>query len=273
MLTGTRLCFVILAGLVLTACGKPDHDTLVLTGSSTLAPLISDLAADYEARNPKVRVDVQSGGSSRGIADVRQGTADLGMVSRELRSAESDLTAYVVARDGITLLVNASNPLTELSYDEARRLFRGEVSNWQEITDFDAPVTVVHKGEGRATLEVFLRYFGLDNREVKADMIVGENQQGIRSVAGNPGAIGYVSIGAANYEREQGVAIKGIAIEGVAPSTSAVASGDYPLIRNLNLISSAPLEGMAADFVDFVRSREAHKRIEGHFFTPVTEGP
>ncbi|TVP52455.1 MAG: phosphate ABC transporter substrate-binding protein [Halomonadaceae bacterium] len=269
MSTVPRFFPVMLVVLFLSGCGKPQHDTLVLTGSSTVAPLISDLAADFEALNPGVRVDVQSGGSSRGLADVRQGTAALGMISRELRSEESGLQAHVIARDGISLLVHARNPVTELSDEQVRRLFRGEIANWQEVTDFDARVSIVHKGEGRATLDVFLAYFALHNRDVKADLIVGENQQGIRSVAGNPGAIGYVSIGSANYEIAQGVPVKGLAIAGVAPDATAIAQGDYPLSRNLNLVTQGELGGLAADFVAYARSPQAHERIQQHFFTPV----
>ncbi|MDX1589732.1 MAG: phosphate ABC transporter substrate-binding protein [Oleiphilaceae bacterium] len=264
-----RLLAVSMMALFVSACGQGDHETLVITGSSTLAPLIGDLAADYEASNPGVRVDVQSGGSSRGINDVRRGTAAVGMVSRELREEESDLTAYVVARDGISLLVHESNPLDALSADQVRRIYYGEIRNWDDVTDFQEPVTVVHKGEGRATLAVFLAHFDLDNGKVQPDLVVGENQQAIRSVAGNPGAIGYVSIGAANHEAERGAPVKGVAIEGVSPDKDAVASGDYPLTRNLNLVSNGPLQGLAKDFVDYVRSPQAHERIRDHFFTPV----
>jgi len=270
---GTILLFILLLGTI--ACTQGNRETLTLTGSSTVAPPLADIAADFEAAHDGVRVDVQTGGSSRGLADVRRGTADLGMASRELRAEESDLSAHVISRDGISLLVHASNPLQSLSVDDVGRLFRGEVTNWRELTNFDAPVTIVHKGDGRATQDVFLAYFRLQSRDIKAHLIVGENQQGIRSVAGNPGAIGYVSIGAALHEMAQGTAIRTVSIDGISPTAEAVAQGDYPLTRNLYIVSDGPLEGLAADFVQFVRSPQGQQRLREHFFVPVaaSDGP
>lgn len=268
-MTSCRLILIVLLAGLIAACGGRDHETLVLTGSSTVAPPLSDIAADFEAANPGVRVDVQTGGSSRGIADARRGTADLGMASRDLRPEENDLFAHVIARDGISLLVHKDNPVRELSTEAVRQLFRGEIANWSALTDFEAPVTIVHKGEGRATLEVFLEHFGLDNGEVSADLIVGENQQGIRSVAGNRGAIGYVSIGATTHEVDAGTPIRPVAIEGVTPDADSVARGDYPLTRNLTLISKNPPEGLLADFLAFARSEAGSRRFQQHFLTPV----
>ncbi len=266
------IVMLLVAGLLLAGCGERDHDTLILTGSSTVAPPLSDIAADFEAANPGVRVDIQSGGSSRGIVDVRRGTADLGMSSRDLRADEDDLLSHLVARDGISLLVHRANPVTNLSDEQVRKLFRGEIPNWSELGDFDAPVTIVHKGEGRATLEVFLEHFQLNNGEVKPDLIVGENQQGIRSVAGNRGAIGYVSIGAATHEAESGTPIRSLAIDGVTPDADTVARGDYPLTRNLILVSNGPPEGLLADFLTFVHSDTGGQRFQKHFFTPAGKG-
>jgi len=259
----------LLAVMLVTACSSDDEGTLVVTGSSTVAPPISDIATDFEQANPGLRVDVQTGGSSRGIADVRRGTAAVGMVSRALTENESDLTAHVIARDGLTLLVHADNPLNSLDDDAVRRIFRGEIDNWSELTDFDQTVTVIHKGAGRATRTVFLAHFTLDNRDVEADMVVGENQQSIRSVTGNRGAIAYVSMGSAQHEVEQGVPVRPIALSGASPTVTAIAENDYPLSRNLKLVTRGEPEGLAAEFIRFVRGEEGRQRLREHFFVPV----
>ena len=88
---------------------------LVLTGSSTVAPLAGQIAKRFEAANEGVRVDVQSGGSSRGVADTRAGTAQIGMVSRSLTSKESDLESFTIAKDGICMVAHRDNPLSSLS--------------------------------------------------------------------------------------------------------------------------------------------------------------
>ena len=103
-------CGIALMGLV--ACSNNDStQTLTLTGSSTVAPVASEIAKRYEEANPDVRVNVQTGGSSQDLADARSGVADIGMVSRSLTEEESDLIAHTIARDGITIIVNRENPI------------------------------------------------------------------------------------------------------------------------------------------------------------------
>ena len=174
--------------------------TLTLTGSSTVAPLVAELGLRFEKANPGVRVDVQSGGSSRGISDVRAGNADLGMASRALAPSESDVHAHTIAWDGVGLVVHASNAIDELDAATVRAIYTGELTDWEELGAQPGNVTVVHKADGRATQAVFLKHFKLEARDVKADVIAGENEQTIKTVAGTRGAIGYVSIGTAEVE-------------------------------------------------------------------------
>lgn len=268
-----RLLIVPALALWLTACGDGDQQTLTITGSSTMAPFMADIAAAFEQRHAGYRLDVQSGGSSRGIRDVRQGIADLGMVSRSLRDEESDLQAYLVARDGLTMLVHAVNPLRQLTRDEVVALYRGQYDNWNELVDYDESVTIVNKSSGRATLAVFLEHFDLNNSEIDADMVIGENQQAIRSVAGNRGAIAYISIGTAHHEIEQGVSIHTVALNGREPDEQAVADGSYPLVRNLHLVSDGPLTETGRRFLEFVRSQDGMEHIRNHFFIPAGTEP
>jgi phosphate transport system substrate-binding protein len=88
---------------------------LVITGASTLAPLIAEIGKRFENLYPAVRIDVQSGGSSRGVADARQGLADIGMVSRAMKDDERDLSAFPVARDGVCPILHRENPVQALT--------------------------------------------------------------------------------------------------------------------------------------------------------------
>ncbi len=106
------LGFILLLGAVLAGCkSEKAPSRLVLTGSSTVAPLVAEVAKRFEERNPGVRVEVPMGGSSRGVADARQGLAEIGMLSRDLKPEESDLEAHSLARDGICLIAHKSNPV------------------------------------------------------------------------------------------------------------------------------------------------------------------
>ncbi len=251
------IAFVALAGTACSPSPGAAGRTLVITGSSTIAPLVAGIAQQYEREHPGVRIDVQSGGSSRGIADVLGGLADIGMVSRALEGGEQALHPYPIARDGVGIILNARNPVSALSDAQVVGIYRGEIESWAALGGRDAPIVVVHKAEGRATLEVFLAHFGLDNREVQADVIVGENEQAIKTVAGSPEAIGYVSIGAAAVDIEHGVPIRLLEVGGVVATLANIRSGAYPIARPLNLVTRDPAQGLARAFIDYVRSPAA----------------
>ncbi|HHM04276.1 MAG TPA: phosphate ABC transporter substrate-binding protein [Gammaproteobacteria bacterium] len=249
--------------------GAPPVQKLSLVGSSTVAPLAAEIARRYEQQHPGVEIDVQTGGSGRGINEVRRALADIGMVSRALNAAEADLHPYPIARDGLGIIVHADNPLTHIRHEQVVQVFTGAITSWRELGAGAAPITVVNKAEGRATLELFLNYFQLKNSRIRPQVIVGDNEQGIKVVAGNPAAIGYVSIGVAEHDIAAGTPIKLLALDGVAASRANVASGRYPLARSLNLVTRAPARGLARDFIDYARSNAVHDLVAAQHFLPL----
>ncbi len=146
---------------------EPVETELRLSGSSTIAPLILEIAQRFEKQHPGITVDVQTGGSGKGIADVRTGIAEIGMASRGLKGDEQDLTATTMARDGVGFIVHKSNPVTELSRQQIIDIYQDRIGNWSDLGGPELPIVVVHKAEGRATLEVFLEHFKIANRRFK----------------------------------------------------------------------------------------------------------
>ena len=260
-----------LKGLLLLWClaGCQSEDKLVVTGSSTIAPLMTELAEGFEAHSG-VQVDVQSGGSGRGISDVRQGLADFGMVSRSLKSNEQDLTGHLVGRDGIAMIVNSANPVTALSDQQIVAIYTGEQDNWAALGGTDAAITVVHKADGRSTQELFLKYFGLSNDQVQPDRVIGENQQGIKAVASDVNAIGYVSIGTAIYEADAGAPLRLLPLSGVSATLFNVDQGHYPLSRELNLVSKGPLSEAARRLLAFITDPARARTYHDYYFLPVS---
>lgn len=244
---------------------------LVLTGSSTVAPLAAEISKRFESENPEVRVDVQTGGSSRGIADTRQGVADIGMVSRNLKEEEKDLQAFAIARDGIGVILHQDNPVEFLSDQQVVDIYSGKIDNWQAVGGKNTPITVVNKAEGRSTLELFLEYFNLNNSDIQADVIIGDNQQGIKTVAGNPNAIGYVSIGTAEYSLKNGTPIKFLPVGGIAATTENVQNGTFPLSRTLNLVTKTQPQGLDQTFIQFAQSQQVQDIVKNQNFVPVSE--
>ena len=244
---------------------------LVITGSSTLAPLVTEIGKRFESQHSDVRIDVQMGGSSRGISDARQGLADIGMASRALKNGEHDLLAFPIALDGICIIVHISNPVSELSDTQIVYIYTGKIKNWKEVGGKDAPITVVNKAEGRATLELFLEHFKLKNKDIKPDVVIGDNEQGIKTIAGNPNSVGYVSIGTAEYDATHGVPIKLLPLAGVAASIENLHNGKFPISRPLNLVTKTPPEGLVKEFIDFARSEKVNDIIEEQYFVPISK--
>ncbi len=270
------LCVLLLC--IAVGCGEKSEPTgvgsgiklrkLVITGSSTIAPVMTEMALRYEKSHPGVRIDVQMGGSSRGILDTRNNVADIGMVSRDAKDSEHDLNWYPVARDGLCIIVHKDNTIPSLSDDQIRSIYRDEINDWQQVGGSPGPITVVHKAEGRSTLEIFLKYFGLENDQVKADVIVGDNQQGIKTVVGNPAAIGYVSVGAAEYEALHGATLRLLPAKGIKASVASIISGQFPISRTLNLVMGSEPTELAREFTTFCQSSEVDDLIKEHYFVP-----
>ena len=264
------LLLLVTAAVLVTGCRGSDRK-LIVTGSSTVAPLILEIGRQYEQEHSGVRIDVQTGGSSRGISDTQTGLADIGMVSRALKGSEVSLHMYAIALDGVALIVHKDNSLTALDREYVVGIYQGTIENWSEVPGgTGGHIVVVNKAEGRATLEVFLEYFKLENRQIHPAVVVGDNEQGIKTVAGNKDGIGYVSLGTAAYDIDHGTPIKLVAIDGVQASLENVRNGSFPISRTLNLVTREPAEGLAKDFIDYVRSERALAIIESQYFVSAT---
>ncbi|MBE9166216.1 phosphate ABC transporter substrate-binding protein [Pleurocapsales cyanobacterium LEGE 06147] len=268
-------------GLGIQACNQSspiDNQTsdrfqgrLVLTGSSTVAPLAAEIGKRFESEHPDVRVDVQTGGSSRGIADARNGVADIGMVSRSLKEEEADLQSFAIASDGIGMIVHQENPVNSLSNQAIIDIYTGKINNWQQVGGKNAPITVVNKAEGRSTLELFLDYFKLENSQVKSSVVIGDNQQGIKTVEGNPNAIGYVSIGTAEFSINDSIPIKLLPLNGIAATSENVQNETFPLSRPLNLVTKTQPQGLDKAFIEFAQSPQVHDIVQQQEFVPISK--
>jgi len=244
---------------------------VVLTGSSTVAPLAAEIGKRFESQHQNLRIDVQSGGSSRGIADVRAGVADIGMVSREIKPEEKDLQAFTIARDGVTVIVHKDNPVQSLSDQQIINIYTGKVNNWQQVGGKPGKITVVNKAEGRSTLELFTQYFKLKNTDIKAQVVIGDNEQGIKTVEGNPDAIAYVSIGSAENSVDNQIPLKLLPIGGVAATTANVQNGTFPISRPLNLVMKTAPKGRAKEFIDFAQSQQVNDIVQQQNFVVVAK--
>jgi phosphate transport system substrate-binding protein len=194
------------------------------------------------------------------------------MASRSRKPEDpAELVFTPVANDGVAVIVHRTNPVRELTREQIVAIYTGATTNWQDVGGDDAPITVVNKAEGRSTLELFCQHYGLENEQIRASVVIGDNEQGIKTVAGNPDAIGYVSIGTAEYDAGHGVPIRLLPQDGVDASIANVANGTFRLARPLNLVTKGEPRGLAKELVDFARDAAQRDIVEQQYFVPLTD--
>lgn len=218
---------------------------LTVTGSSTIQPLLEAVADEYSEATGDT-LDVEGGGSSRGIADAIAGESDVGSAARALTNAEvAELEYTTIGLDTLAFIVNEANPLRNITRRQLNGLYTGK-RDWSDLVDgFDWSVRLVSKEVGRSTLDLFENYSGLtspDRRGASGQRIsdeatvIGSNLESLTLVGGQRGGMGYVSLGAAGSMQADGMPIRILDLGGVTPSGRTIQSGDYPIRRELNLV-------------------------------------
>jgi phosphate transport system substrate-binding protein len=226
-------------------------NSLIITGSSTMCPMIAETAKRFQSLHNGVHIDVQCGGSERGIRDVRSGTADIGMVSRAFNSSESDLFGFPIARDGISIIVHKDNPVKTLSDSQLMGIFTGRTARWEEIQGKSGPITVVLREPQKAATELLVSYLKIKAADLTGSISRGDIQVGLDAVAADRKAIGYISSGYAEHAIAKGVPIKILPVHNVMPTRRNILTSNYPIQRCLMLITAKLPEGIVKDFINF----------------------
>lgn len=256
------------AVVILLCIPHAQAEKLTLTGSSTLAPVMTELAKRFMAANPGVNITVETGGSSRGAADALSGKADIGMVSRALHPGEKNLFVFTIARDGIALVVHGSNPVKSLSRAQVIDILSGKTANWKAVGGNDAPIHVGSRKPGHSSIEIVTHYFGLAPEAITQQHVVGDNAEALQMLLDAPNLLTYFSVGLAENSLQKGMPLRTLPVEGVAATSEAVRNGSYPLSRPLNLVTRGVPKGVARAFIEFVQSRRARELIAEYDFVP-----
>lgn len=245
--------------VLLAACGGGKDGivsgTVTALGSTSMERVMGTLAEQFRADHQGMRVSVEGGGSSAGIEAAANGTADLGLSSRELTAQEAEgLTATVLALDGIAVVVNAEAGIENLTLEELGGIFRGEIANWAEVGGRDGPVACIGRESGSGTRDGFESATGTEGQCVLAQELTSTGAV-MEAVRGNPNAIGYASL--ASAEGQEGIQM--LTIDGVACTEETVQDGSYPIQRPFLLVtrSDEPLGDAARTFFDWATSAGA----------------
>jgi phosphate transport system substrate-binding protein len=259
----TLVLLLVALALVAASCARGEGG-LTVAGSTSVQPFAELLAEEYMKEHPEEVINVQGGGSSAGIQAAEAGTAEIGMSSRSLLPEESAaVEEIVIALDAIAVIVHPSNPVTDMSADELRRLFSGEINNWRELGGADARVTLVTREEGSGTRGAFQELV-MGDTEIFPGAIVQDSNGAVRQVVSDdPNAIGYISLGLVDNT------VKGLKIGGVEPSNENVTQGAYTLVRPfLYVVRGQPTE-RAQRFISYTLSPEGQALLASEGLIPV----
>ena len=223
-------------------------------GSTSMQKVIGALGEAFTEANPDVNFTYNPTGSGSGITAVSEGRCDIGLSSRNLKDEEAanGLKATVLALDGIAVIVNPENPISELSLEQIAKVYTGEITNWSELGGNDAEIVVIGREAGSGTRD------GFESITKTADACVYRQEltstgDVITTVAQNPDAIGYASLASI------GDTVKALVVEGVAPSEETVKDGSYLVQRPFVLVTreGEELSEAAQAFFDYITSADA----------------
>jgi phosphate transport system substrate-binding protein len=275
--------WLVLAGLALALIFTPillsaQTKMLQIKGSDTMVNLAQVLAEDFMAKNPKSPIAVLGGGSGTGITALINRTCDIADTSRDWKDKELDLAyekgvnprRFAVAVDGLSIIVNAKNPLTQLTMEQVGAIYRGEVKNWKGVGGPDKAISLYGRQSNSGTY-VFLMEHAMGNKPYSTDMKeMNGNAQIIEGVMADEAAIGYVGVGYV-VDTATGKPLKGLkvlninkAANGTAYSPldkAAVDLGNYPIARPLWMATNGTPNGVAADFLQFVIGAEGQQIV------------
>jgi len=232
--------------------------SITIAGSTSVQPFSDVLAEEFCKKYPDAEINVQGGGSSQGIEAAISGAADIGSSSRELKPEETNqgIKEYKIALDGVAIVVHPSNKVNELKMEDIRNIYLGNVTNWKELGGENAPITVVCREEGSGTRGAFEDI--VMNKEKISDKVIIQSSTGaVRSaVAGDPNAIGFVSLSSLDKE------VKGLKVDGVEANVANVKNGSYKISRPFLYLTKGDAKGLSKAFIDYVLSSEGQDIME-----------
>lgn len=263
---------VTMIGGTFVACGKNEDinektTTISISGSTSIGPLMEKIAEKYESDNSGVSMEINQVGSSAGIKDTINGVSEIGMASRELKAEEEkELKSTVIAYDGIAIITNKNNPIKNITLDEIKGIYTGEITNWNQIEGGkEAPIVVASREEGSGTRDAFQEIIGYKSEELKADAMISNGNGAIKEiVVGNENSIGFVSF---EYLDDK---VNIVNVENISPEAEKVKLGEYKISRPFLLVTNEEnLTESGQSLIDFILSSAGQSIVKENKLIPV----
>lgn len=261
----------VMALSLLTACGSKNDNsadtntdgsntettlsgTVSTDGSTSMEKVINSLGESFMAMNKDVKFTYNPTGSGSGIQAVSEGRCDIGLSSRALKDDEkaSGLVETVVALDGIAIVVNPENPVSDLDIDTIAKIYTGEITNWKDVGGNDAEIVLIGREAGSGTRDGFESITDTKDACQYRQELTSTGDV-INTVSQNPDAIGYASLSAV------GDSVKALTVSGVEATEATVKDGSYVVQRPFVLVTKegTKLSPAAQAFFDYALSADA----------------
>ena len=250
--------------LIFTGCKKENELAIRVGGSTSVNPLMEMFQEAYANVNENISITVSATGSGDGIRNAASGTYDLGMSSRELTAAEmgTDIVPVIVAMDGIAVIVNNSNPVSNLTAEQINQIYTGEITLWEDLGDAaqgkTGAIAVISRESGSGTRGAFEEILGFQDQLVSGASIINSTGAIKAAVTGNVDAIGYISLGSVDNSS------KALNVGGVAATAANVKTGTYVIARPFILMhqrSVAPNSQTSA-FLNWILGPEGQAIVQ-----------
>lgn len=268
----TVLCAAVMALSLFAGCGQKANDngtttggTVSTDGSTSMEKVIGALGESFMEANSGTTFTYNPTGSGSGIQAVSEGRCDIGLSSRALKDDEkATLTETVVALDGIAMIVNPENPVSDLTVEQIADIYTGKITNWSEVGGNDAEIVLIGREAGSGTRDGFESITGTKDACQYRQELTSTGDV-ITTVSQNPDAIGYASLAALKDT------VKALTVGGVAPTEETVKDGSYVIQRPFVLVTKTgeTLSANAQKFFDFALSAEAAQYITTAGAVPV----
>jgi len=253
----TRFSKVLMGLALVTALVAPQAamaaTSIKMSGSTTVQPLAQQFAAAYHKAHPTVNIVVAGGGSSVGFTDVLKGNVSIGMSSREPKAgSESTLKKYRVAKDGLAIIVNPGNPVRKLTKAQVKGIYNGTITNWKQVGGPNATIIPMGRTGASGTYAYFKETLLSGSKQTSRTKQYASNGMVRSGVARTKYGIGYISVAIVN------TSIRTVSINSgsgsVAPTKSNCASGKYPYVRPLYLLTKSTPSTSVKTFIAWCNS-------------------
>ncbi len=267
---------LILLTLSTLAYGKKEvTQDITFVGSSTLAPVISSLGEEFKGVESEAEINISGGGSGVGVKSVIEDTSDLGMVSREVSSSERSkikgYKEYKIGIDALTISVNPSSPILQLSdnitTETLRKIFSGEIDTWNKLNGNlpEKEIVVVTRDLSGGAHKVFQKVV-MGKTKVTPNVIQATSMGSlVQKIIDNRYAIGYASFGMVNQNTGKLVPLK---VDGVDATKENIVNGSYKISRPLLLVKAGEPTQLQKEFLDLATSERGAEIVEDLGFIP-----